>query len=72
MSTLNEKDKALLRMADYFWNEKVDIERYSGFSREDMQRAFPEILKAWDDYKAARQALTVAISDAVDQHRGVL
>lgn len=42
----------------YFWEEKRDLERYTGFDREKMFRICPEILKVWDDYKTAEKRMT--------------
>jgi hypothetical protein len=46
----------------YFWEEKGDIERYNDFERlkPQIQKQFPELLKAWYDYKAS-----IRIMDAV-------
>lgn len=59
-----EKRESDLYMLAYFWNEKEDLERWTRFSREMMRREFPEILKAWDDYKLSRRTLTAVIRGA--------
>ena len=48
----------------YFWEEKGDLERWSGFDREYLAREFPAVLKAWDDYKACRAVLGAVVRDA--------
>ncbi len=45
----------------YFWGEKGDIERWSGFDREKIAAQYPEVLKAWDDYKASRKVMDAVI-----------
>ena len=47
----------------YFWQERGDLERYAGFDRERMAVEYPDILKAWDDYKASRAALSALVRD---------
>jgi hypothetical protein len=46
----------------YFWEEKGDIERYVYFEelKPQIQEEYPELLKAWYDYKAS-----IKIMDAV-------
>ena len=46
----------------YFWEEKGDLERYAFFEelKPQIQEQFPELLKAWYDYKAS-----IKIMDAV-------
>ena len=51
----------MLDMLRYFWEEKGDIERYSGFDREAIAKAYPEVLKAWDDYNTARRMLNAVL-----------
>jgi hypothetical protein len=43
----------------YFWEEKGDVERFTGWRdmQPMLQQKYPEILKAWSDYKAARTIL---------------
>ena len=55
-----------ISMLQYFWTDKEDLERCMLW--RDMVPAlreqFPEILKAWEDYKTARRMLT-AVLDGV-------
>ena len=46
----------------YFWEEKGDLERYCDFEelKPLIQEQYPELLKAWYDYKAS-----ITIMDAV-------
>lgn len=46
----------------YFWQNKGDLERLSTFERLKpmIENEYPEILKAWNDYKAS-----IKIMDAV-------
>lgn len=59
MKKLTEEQISLLK---YFWEEKGDIEKYHGFEKlkPQIQEQFPELLKAWQDYKAS-----IKIMDAV-------
>jgi len=50
-------------MLAYFWEEKGDIERWNGFSREHLAREFPAVLKAWDDYTASRLVMDAVVRD---------
>jgi len=51
-----------LSMLKYFWEEKGDLERYYAFEelKPIIQEERPEIMKAWNDYKAS-----ITILDAV-------
>lgn len=51
-------------MLEYFWQEKGDIERWTGFDRDMLASEFPAVLKAWDDYKASRAVLDAVVRDA--------
>lgn len=59
---ITEEQKNMLL---YFWEEKEDIERYCDF--EDMlpelQKDYPEVIKAWSDYKASRKILTAVLKN---------
>lgn len=50
-------------MLVYFWEEKEDLERYTGWEalRPKLQRHHPEILKAWADYQASRFILSATL-----------
>jgi len=50
------KQEALRNMA-YFWTQRGDLERWSGFEEADLAQNFPEIWWAWQSYKAAVAAL---------------
>ena len=58
-----------LDMLLYFWEAKDDIERYAGWvSIQPMLAAnYPEIIKAWSDYKAARAIVGAVLRDACDR-----
>ena len=51
------------RTLGYFWSEKGDIERWTGFDREMLRREFPAVLKAWDDYQASRAVMDAVMRD---------
>ena len=53
------------RSIGYFWKEKGDIERFTSFDRKYLAREFPEVLKAWDDYKASRRVLDAVVRDVL-------
>lgn len=55
------------RSIQYFWQEKGDLERFTGFDREYLAREFPEVLKAWDNYKFSRVVLGALVRDALAQ-----
>lgn len=59
MSKLTKEDLGDLV---YFWQYKGDLERLTTFERlkPQIQEEYPEILKAWNDYKAS-----IKIMDAV-------
>lgn len=48
----------------YFWEEKGDIERYCDFKKlkPQIQEEFPELLKAWYDYKASFKIMNLIIN----------
>jgi hypothetical protein len=50
----------------YFWKAKGDLRRYTGWDvlHAELAARRPDILKAWNDYKAAEMILT-----AVLEHR---
>ena len=49
----------------YFWNEKGDLERMSNFNDliPLLQVDYPEVLKAWFDYKASMNIMDAVISN---------
>ena len=51
-------------MLQYFWEEKGNIERYIGFEvlKPKLEKQFPEVLKAWNDYKASERILDAVMS----------
>lgn len=61
---MNEEDEQMLDTLRYYWETKGDIERGSSFDREKVAKRFPEIIKAWDDYKTAERTLTAVIRGA--------
>lgn len=58
-----------VNMLKYYWEEKEDIERFSGLEdiSDDLNKRFPEILKAWRDYNESRRRLTIVINNALDE-----
>lgn len=48
----------------YFWEEKGDMEKYYYFEeiKPLIKEYYPEILKAWYDYKSSEQILNNIIS----------
>lgn len=61
MNKLTEEEKLDLK---YFWEEKRDLERLYTFDelKPKIQEEFPEILKAWYDYKASIKIMTAVIN----------
>lgn len=59
-TTLTEQD---LDNLEYFWQERKDLERLSNFEEiiPILEKEKPEVLKAWDDYKASRNILDLVI-----------
>lgn len=51
-------------MLKYFWEEKGNIERYVGFEamKPKLQEQFPEVLKAWNDYKTSERIFDAVIT----------
>lgn len=58
---MSERREQILSMLQYFWEEYDNPERWTGFDRTEIAGEFPEVLKAWDDYKAARRVLDAVI-----------
>lgn len=52
-----------LDMLRYFWTEKGDVERYVGWKELQPVLAArrPDILKAWNDHKAAEMILSAVL-----------
>lgn len=44
-----------IEMLKYFWKEMGDLERWVRFEqiKPQIQQQFPELMKAWEDYKAS-------------------
>lgn len=66
VATVDQENEILnaektLDMLRYFWEEKGDIERWTGFDRAAIAKEYPEVLKAWDDYNTARRLLTAVL-----------
>lgn len=49
----------------YFWEFKGDLERYSSFEelKPIIQQDYPEIIKAWNDYKASIAILNLVMEN---------
>ena len=59
-NTLTKQD---LNDLQYFWGEKEDLERMSNFEGlvPILEKEKPEVLKAWNDYKASKKILDIVI-----------
>ena len=59
---LTREDMGILR---YFWEEYRDITRYSKYEEilSTLKKEHPEIVKAWEEYKVAKQRLNGLFSD---------
>lgn len=62
-----EKQIEHLDFLRYFWEEKGDIERYACFEdiKPWLQENYPEILKAWSEYKASERTLSAVLKEAL-------
>jgi hypothetical protein len=60
-----EEREEQVTMLRYFWEEYSDIEIYAGFEemRPYLQDNYPEILKAWEDYKMSERMLSTVIKN---------
>jgi hypothetical protein len=59
---ITEEDKVMLK---YFWEEKEDIERYCNFEKikPELEKKYPEILRAWNDYQVSKNILSALIKN---------
>lgn len=57
---ITEEEK---RMLQYFWEAKGDLERYCKFEeiKPKLQKEYPEVIKAWNDYKVSERILTAVL-----------
>ena len=46
-------------MLKYFWQDKGNLERWVGW--EETKAKYPEVVKAWDDYKISMKILDCVI-----------
>jgi hypothetical protein len=61
-SNMSDDERELaLRSIGFYWEHEGDLESWAGFDREMFAANFPEILKAWDDYKLSRLVLSAVI-----------
>lgn len=60
---MDEEKEDFIRDVCYFWDQKGDLERFSGWSEEKAQKYCPHILKAWKEYKQAEDLLNILIKD---------
>lgn len=60
MKNLSDAQISMLR---YYWENKGDIERYSEFKEliPQIQEQYPELLKAWYDYKASGKIMDAVV-----------
>jgi hypothetical protein len=54
-----EERESELDMLRYFWEQKGDLERYTSFEKAIAE--FPEVGKAWADYKMAEKILSAVL-----------
>lgn len=62
MSKLTETDLEDLK---YFWQDKEDLERFTSFESliPILEKEKPEVLKAWNDYKASKRILDLVMEN---------
>jgi hypothetical protein len=55
----------------YFWKYKGDLERWSSFEklRPQIQNEFPEVIKAWEEYKMSIRILDLIIDNLGSESR---
>lgn len=53
----------------YFWREKGDLTRLCSWERikPALAREYPEVLKAWEDYRTSIRTLNAVIRNLEDQ-----
>ena len=58
--TLTEED---INNIVYFWEERGDLERFTNWIRlvPILESQYPQVLKAWNDYKLAGKTLDLLI-----------
>jgi hypothetical protein len=68
MSKLTEEE---INDLAYFWEDKGDLERYCYFEdlKPKIQQQFPELLKAWYDYKASVGIMNAVIKNLSNDNR---
>ena len=68
MNNLTEEEINDLK---YFWEDKGDLERYCHFEglKPKIQQQFPELLKAWYDYKASIGIMNAVIKNLSNDNR---
>ncbi len=57
-----------IEMLRYFWENKEDLECYAGYDKIylDLKRYYPAVIKAWEDYKAIKQTITMLLNNMVE------
>lgn len=60
-------DEIELGQLVYYWEEKDDLERYSGWAalQPDLLINYPEIIAAWNQYKISRRMLSAVLRGTV-------
>ncbi len=48
-------------MLQYFWQEKGDPERFTGWDEALVEKEFPAVAAAWRQYKSARAVMSAVI-----------
>ena len=48
----------------YFWEDKGDLDRMSSWDelRDDFAKEYPELIKAWDNYKTAARIMDIVVN----------
>ena len=61
---MSKLTKENLKDLVYFWKFKGDLERFSNFKelKPLIEKEYPEILKAWNDYKTSIKILDAVIN----------
>jgi hypothetical protein len=64
---MNEKDKRFLQDCCYFWLEKGDMERFTGFDMERLRKLDPMLAERWKNYQTAVELLNIRATDIEEE-----
>jgi hypothetical protein len=53
---MTEEDKVFIRDVAYFWEDKGDPTRFSGWDEARAERLMPAFVLVWKQFKGAREA----------------